>query len=103
MFRNKPKFQPITCFRNETYDSFPTAQFLMSSFCKRYRLDRCSNGWGLLLYIREDVLSRLLTEYKPPENVECLFVEINFRKKKWILCFSYNPRKSNYTYIKNYT
>ena len=35
-----------------------------------------------MLYIREDIPSRLLTEYKPPENVECLFVEINIRKKK---------------------
>ena len=28
--------------------SFPTAQFLMSGFCKPYRLDHCSNanGWG---------------------------------------------------------
>ena len=46
-------------------DSFPTGQFLMSGFCKSYRLDRC-----------------LLTAYKLPENVECLFVEINIRKKK---------------------
>ena len=43
-------------------DSFPTAQFLMSGFCKPYRLDYCSNGGDLLLYIREDIPSRLLTE-----------------------------------------
>ena len=48
-----------------------------------------------MLYIREDIPSRLLTEYKPPENVECLFVEINIRKKKWLLCCSYNPHKNN--------
>ena len=63
-------------------DSFPTAQFLMSGFCKHYRLDRCSNVGCLLLYSREDIPFRLLTEYKPHENVECLFVEINIRKKK---------------------
>ena len=39
-------------------DSFPTEQFLMSNLCKPYRLDRCSNGGGLLLYIREDIPSR---------------------------------------------
>ena len=54
----------------------------MGVFCKPYRLDRCSSDGGLLLYIREDIPSRLLTEYKPPENVECLFVELNIRKKK---------------------
>ena len=57
----------------------------MSAFCKPYRLDRCSNGGGLLLYIREDIPSCLYTEYKPPENVECLFVEINVRKKMTFL------------------
>ena len=54
-----------------------TVQFLMSSFYKPYRLDCCSNGGGIMLYIREDIPSRLLTEYKSPENAECLFVEIN--------------------------
>ena len=67
----------------------------MSDFCKTYRLDRCSNGGGLMLYIREDIPSRLLTEYKPPENVECLFVEINIRKKKWLLFCLCNPHKNN--------
>ena len=76
-------------------DSFPTAQFLMSCFCKLYRLDRCSNGGGLMLYIREDIPYRLLTEHKPPENVECLFAEINIRMKKWLLCCSYNLHKNN--------
>ena len=53
------------------------------------------DGGGLLLNIREDIPSLLLTEYKPPENVECLFVEINIRKKKWLFCSSYNPYKNN--------
>ena len=51
-------------------DSFPTAQFLMSGFCKPCRQGHCSNRGGLMLYIIEDIPSRLLTEYKPPENVE---------------------------------
>ena len=78
------------------YDgSFPTAQYLMGGFCKPYRLDRCLNSRGLLLHIREDILSRLLTEYKTPENLECLFVEINIKKKKWLPCCSYNPHRNN--------
>ena len=60
-------------------DSFPTVQFLRTGFCKPYRLDRCSNGGDL--YIREDIPSRLLNEYKPPKNAVFFFVEINIRKK----------------------
>ena len=73
---------PLLVSETKVDDSFPTAQFLMSGFCKQYRLDRCSDLGCLLLYIREYIPFRLLTEYKPHENVECLFVEINIRKKK---------------------
>ena len=41
MFGNKPKCR-----------SFPTAQFLMSGFCKSYRLDPCSSG-GAFCFILE--------------------------------------------------
>ena len=58
-------------------------QFLMSGFCKPYRLNRCSNGGGLLLYILEDTSSPLLTECKLPENVQRLFVEIIIRKNPY--------------------
>ena len=54
-------------------DSFPTAQFLLDGFSKPYRLDRCSNGGGILLYVKDDISSRLLIDHRLPENVECLF------------------------------
>ena len=76
-------------------DSFPTAQFLLDRFSKPYRLDLCSNGGGLLLYIKDGISSRLLTDHRLPDNVECLFTEINIKNKKWLLCCSYNPHRNN--------
>ena len=76
-------------------DSFPTAQFSLNGFCKPYRLDRSSNGGGILLYVRDDIPSRLLTDYKIKDNLELFFVEVNIRKKKWLLGCSYNPHKNN--------
>ena len=73
-------------------DSFPSAQFLLDGFTKPYRLDRCSNGGGILLYIRDDIPARLLSN---SNKTETIFVEINFRKKKWLICASYNPHKGN--------
>ena len=73
-------------------DSFPYAQFLLDGFSKPYRLDMCSNGGGILLYIRDDIPARLLSSSNKTESI---FVEINFRKKKWLICVSYNPHKSN--------
>ena len=72
-------------------DSFPTAQFLLERFWKPYWLECCSNGSGDLLYVKDDISSRLLTGHRLPDNVEWLFNEFNIRHKKWLLCFSYNP------------
>ena len=76
-------------------DFFPTAQFSLNGFSKPYRLDRSSNGGGILLYVRDDIPSRFLTDYKIKDNLESLFVEVNIRKKKWLLGYSYNPHKNN--------
>ena len=30
-----------------------------------------------------------------PNNVKCIFIEINIYKKKWLVGGTYNPKKSN--------
>ena len=61
----------------------------MDGYSVRFRLDRNGNGGGILLYIRDDLPSKLLSINK---NIEGFFVEINLRnKKKWLLSCSYNP------------
>ena len=76
-------------------DLLPGAQFLLNYFAKSYRLDRNSNGGGILLYVRYDIPSRPLTDYKIKYNLEPFFVEVNIRKKKWLRGCSCNPHKSN--------
>ena len=48
-------------------------------------------------YIRQDISSKLLINLKISENLEGVFVELNFCPKKWLVCCSYNPQKSNIT------
>ena len=74
-------------------DSFPAAQFLLHGFSAPYRLDRNSKGCGILLYIRENIPSRLLNS-KFKAGIETISVEINLRKRKWFLNCSYNPNKN---------
>ena len=74
------------------FDTFASAQFLLNGFLKPYRLDRFSNGGGILLYIKDNIPARLLSNSNKTENI---FAEINFRKKKWLICASYNPHKNN--------
>ena len=40
-------------------DSFPNGNFLIDGFSTPYRLDRNSNGGGLMLFVREDIPSNL--------------------------------------------
>ena len=73
--------------------SFLTAQFLLHGFSAPFKLDRNSKGDGILLYIREDILSRLLSS-KYKIGIESISVEINLRKRKWFLNWSFNPNKN---------
>ena len=75
-------------------DSFPSAQFKIEGFTTPYRYDRNDKGGRLLLYIREDIPSRLL-QCKSQCNIESLSVEINLRKRKWFLNCSYNPHRNS--------
>ena len=45
------------------------------------------------MYIREDIRSKIL-RYSSNCDIETLLVEINLRKRKWLLNGSYNPNKS---------
>ena len=64
-------------------DSFPVGQFLIEGLCTTYRLDRNSKGEGILLYVREEIPSNLLTIYINP--TESFYVELNLSDNKWLI------------------
>ena len=72
-------------------NSFLKGQFLLNSFCEPFRIDRHIHGGETLFYMREDILVKLLSV--EPLPTERFFVEINLRKRKWLVCCSYNPDK----------
>ena len=74
--------------------SFPVNQFLIDGFSPPYRLDRHADGEGIMLYVREDIPSKLLPNNQDSE-IENVFVEINLRSKKWLICGTYNLKTSH--------
>ena len=56
--------------------SFPEGQFEIDGFTTPYRVDRDCHGGGILLYIRQDVSSKLLINLKIFENVG-VFIEFS--------------------------
>ena len=61
--------------------SFPEGQFEVDGFTTPYRVDRDYDGGGILLYIRQDIPSKLLINLKISENLEAVFINRNFRRK----------------------
>ena len=74
--------------------TFPSKQFDIEGYAAPIRFDRNCRRGGILLYIREDIPARLLTT-SLPKDFEGFFVELNLRKKKILICCSYDPAKSN--------
>ena len=72
-------------------NTFPVSQFHIDGYSKPYRLDRNRNGGGIIIYVREDIPNRMLTKHNFPDNIEGLFIELNFRKSKWLLGGMYHP------------
>ena len=72
-------------------DTFPTEQFLVNGFSELYRRDRNRNGGGVMIYIRQDIPSKRLDKQAFPYDMEGVFVEVNFRKCKWLLFGTYHP------------
>ena len=65
--------------------SFPNAQFRIDGFSAPFRLDRNRFGGRVIFSVREDIPCKQLTKHILPGNIEEIFVEINFRKTKWLL------------------
>ena len=76
--------------------SFPQEQFIINGFTKPYRLDRNRDGGGILIYVREDIPSKLLSKHNFTQYVEGLFVEINLRKTKLLLFGGYRSEHPKY-------
>ena len=82
-------------------NSLPTSQFLVKGFVEPFRLDRNRNGGGVMIYIWDDIPSRLLSEHVFPKDIEGLFIELNFRKYKWLLLGTYHPLPQSDQYYFN--
>ena len=71
--------------------TFPTSQFVIDGYSEPHRFDRNRNGGGVLIYIRQDIPSKLLADHTLPHDIEEIFVELNLTKQKWVFFGSYHP------------
>ena len=104
------KFEPLVSLVKNRLDiilfsetkidsSFPPTQFATECYPNPFRKDRDVHGRELLLYVRDDIPCKEIKSHPLPNNIECLFIEIKLRKKKYILVAGYNPHKDTISYF----
>ena len=79
----------LTIKETKLDSSFPISQFLIDGYSVPYRLDRNRDGGGVMIYVREDIPSKLLSKHTFTETIEGLFIEVNLRKTKLLFFGSY--------------
>ena len=78
----------------KTGESFPLSQFMIDGFSMPFRRDRNAHGGEILVYFRNNITVKLLKLENLPSDIEAMFIEINIKSKKLLLCCTYNPNKS---------
>ena len=68
---------------------FPTVQFIIPGFTSLYLFDRTKDGGGILVYVKEDIPSKLLNISYIASYIECLRIEVNLRKVKWLFLHNF--------------
>ena len=79
-------------------ETFTTSSFLIDGFSLPFQLDQSQKGGGIFINVRSDIPSKVLTKHSFPNDIEILFVEINFRKSKWLLFRTHHPPSQNDQY-----
>ena len=81
-------------------NSFPDSQFQVDGF-KIYRHDRSSKSGGLLLYIRENIPHRRLTQYESDcDGIEMICTEIKIGSSKCVMSAIYKrPRVTDAVFM----
>ena len=75
-------------------ETFPNSQFHVGGFSLPY---------GMWIFVKKDIPSKLYTKRDFQSDIEGLFVELNFRKSKWLLFGTYHLPAQNEQYFFNYT
>ena len=84
----------IFCIAETKLDSFfPESKLLVKGFKKPIRLDFSNTSGGLLVYVKDHLPLRQLRNNLLSPGIECLTLELNLRKSKWLILSIYrNPR-----------
>ena len=67
------------------------ASNLVSQSNRIFRKDRNAHGAGLLFYVNQDLICKVLTNYPMRQNFEVLALELKLSKTNWLIIGTYKP------------
>ena len=73
--------------------TFPSFQFLMSGNSQVYQSDRNYKGGGVMLFVKDNLITFPVSEFCFSEKTDIFCVELNLRKQKYLIFCCYNPHK----------
>ena len=80
-------------FWKQSDSNFSEGQFLIPGYSVSYIIDQNCHGRGIMLFVRENISSKLLfTENAPIAGF--YITKLNLGKKKWLLWGSYNTHRN---------
>ena len=99
------KFETVKNIIEDTFDiflisetkidnSFPNSEFSINGY-RMFRRDSNCFGGGLCLYVKDRIASKQLNSHKENTNTEAIYLEINIRKRKWLIIGTYKPPSQN--------
>ena len=65
--------------------TFPANQFFIQGYSTVCRLDRNNKGGGIMLFVRDDIITFPLDQYSFPVGFEAFCIELKLRTKKWLM------------------
>ena len=57
------------------------------------------SGAVAIIYVRYDIAGKLLSKHSHPYDIKGLFLELNFRKSKWLLVVTCHPPSKLHQYL----
>ena len=72
-------------------ETFPTGQFIIEDYMPPFRKDRNQYGGGLLIYVKDNIPAKIVEDHQMSNDIESIFIELNFRRNKWLLMGTYHP------------
>ena len=83
--------------------SFANCQFMINGFGQPVRLDVSSVSGGILVYIENEIIAKLLKDLEIPRDIEIVPKDINIWKQKLLLPLNRNASQNQAYFVGNLT